>query len=270
MKLIAFLYEGVPTIGSVESGRVFPIAPRDSFFDDANRWLAEPQQREAGLPLDGVVQVPAVRSDCNVVCVGLNYRDHAHESGLDLPPSPSIFGRWVSTLSVDGAPVSVPACEAGLDWEVELAVIIGTQIDRSSGRAEPSDVLAYSVFNDISARGRQFDTSQWTLGKNADSSGPLGPVLVTADEFHGWPQLDLELRVNGQVRQTGNTGEMIHSIPDLIAYVTQTLTLRPGDLIATGTPSGVGFKCDPPVLLHAGDMVEAEIESIGVLRTPII
>ena len=189
---------------------------------------------------------------------------------MDVPPSPSIFGRWVSTLSVDGDPVAVPACEAGLDWEVELAAIIGKRLDRTSGRAKPSDMLGYSVFNDISARGRQFDTSQWTLGKNADSSGPLGPVVVTADEFDDWPQLDLELRVNGGIKQTGNTGDMIHSIPDLVAYVTQTLTLRPGDLIATGTPSGVGFKCDPPTLLRAGDVVEAEIEGIGVLRTPIV
>ncbi len=270
MKLVAYLREGLPAVGVVEFGTVFPIAPRDEFFEDADYWLAQPRNTDSGTSVQDVIQIPAVRSDCNVVCVGLNYRDHADESGLDVPTSPSIFARWVSTLSVDGSPVAVPPCEEGLDWEVELAVIIGKQLDRHSGPAQPSDILGYSVFNDISARGRQFDTSQWSLGKNVDSSGPLGPVLVTADEFIGWPLLNLQLRVNGQVRQTGNTGEMIHSIPDLIAYVTQTLTLRPGDLIATGTPSGVGFKCDPPILLHPGDVVEAEIESIGVLRTPII
>ena len=270
MRLMAYLSEGVPTMGRIEQGNIVPIATRDEFFEDVDRWLARPTSTGSGTPIGSVVQVPAVRADCNVVCVGLNYRDHAQESGLDVPPSPSIFGRWVSTLSVDGDPVAVPACKAGLDWEVELAAIIGKRLDRTSGRAKPSDMLGYSVFNDISARGRQFDTSQWTLGKNADSSGPLGPVVVTADEFDDWPQLDLELRVNGGIKQTGNTGDMIHSIPDLVAYVTQTLTLRPGDLIATGTPSGVGFKCDPPTLLRAGDVVEAEIEGIGVLRTPIV
>ena len=270
MKLIAYVHEGIATVGSVESGRVVPIAPREAFFEDIERWLAKPRATGLGTSIQDVVHVPAVRTDCNVVCVGLNYSDHAQESGLDVPASPSLFGRWVSTLSVDGDPVAVPTCEAGLDWEVELAVIIGRRIDRTSGRAEPRDIFGYSVFNDISARGRQFDTSQWTLGKNADSSGPLGPVVVTADEFAGWPQLNLELRVNGEIKQTGNTREMIHSIPDLIAYVTQTLTLRPGDLIATGTPSGVGFKCDPVTLLHAGDVVEAEIENIGILRTPIV
>jgi len=270
MKFIAYLHEGIPTVGSVELGNVSPIAPRDAFFEDLNRWLVQTPNHDSAKPIQSVVQIPAVRSDCNVVCVGLNYPDHAQESGLFVPPSPSIFGRWVSTLSVNGDPVAVPECEDGLDWEVELAVIVGKRLDRTSGRAEPTDILGYSVFNDISARGRQFDTSQWTLGKNADASGPLGPVVVTADEFNGFPELNLQLRVNGEVRQTGNTGEMIHSIPDLIDYITQTLTLRPGDLIATGTPSGVGFKCDPPVLLHAGDVVEAEIESIGILRTPII
>lgn len=270
MKLIAFLHDGMPTIGAVESGNVFPIAPRDVFFEDLDRWLVEPRGGESGIPLSDVVQVPAVRSDCTVVCVGLNYRDHADESGLEVPPYPSIFGRWVSTLSVDGEPVAVPACEVGLDWEVELAVIIGKQLDRTSGRATPGDILAYSVFNDISARSRQFDTSQWTLGKNADASGPLGPVLVTSDEFSGWPEVNLELRVNGEKKQSGNTRDMMHSIPEIIAYITQTLTLRPGDLIATGTPSGVGFKCDPPTWLYPGDLVEAEIEGIGVLHTPIV
>lgn len=269
MHLIAYLHEGVPTIGSVTAGTVCPIAPRDDFFEDVGRWLAQPPDAEAGMPIESVVQIPAVRADCNVVCVGLNYRDHAKESGLEVPSSPSVFARWVSTLAVNGQPVPVPPCEEGLDWEVELAVVIGRRLDRSSGRAQPDDILGYSVFNDISARARQFDTSQWTLGKNADSSGPLGPVVVTADEFSGWPQLELELRVNGEVRQTGNTRDMIHSIPDLIAYVTQTLTLRPGDLLATGTPSGVGFTSDPPTLLHPGDLVEAEITSIGILRTPI-
>lgn len=269
MKLIAYLHDGIPTVGSVESGYVFRIAERDAFFSDIARWMAEPRDPAARTPIQDAVQVPAVRSDCNVVCVGLNYRDHAQESGLDVPTCPTIFGRWVSTLSVDGTAVAVPACESGLDWEVELAVIIGRKLDRTSGQATPGDILGYSVFNDISARGRQFDTPQWTLGKNVDSSGPLGPVVVTSDEFSGWPQLDLELRVNGAVKQRGNTREMMHSIPDLVAYVTQTLTLRPGDLIATGTPSGVGFKSDPPELLHAGDIVEAEIKGIGVLRTPI-
>jgi 2-keto-4-pentenoate hydratase/2-oxohepta-3-ene-1,7-dioic acid hydratase in catechol pathway len=164
----------------------------------------------------------------------------------------------------------VPADEPGLDWEVELAVIIGERLTAATDPADTSPaVLGYTVFNDVSARTHQRATTQWANGKNADQSGPVGSFVVTADELD---VADLRLRttVNGQVMQDGSTAEMAIKIPDLLAYATRTISLRPGDVIATGTPAGVGFRRQPPVLMHPGDSCTVEIEGIGSVTNPIV
>ena len=181
-----------------------------------------------------------------------------------------VFGRWENTLVVDGTPVPVPPKEEGLDWEVELAVVIGRTTWGATEQNAMQAVAGYTVFNDLSARAKQMATRQFTLGKNADLSGPIGPVVVTKDEIADVNNLRVTSRVNGETMQDANTRDFIHTIPRIISYITDTVTLLPGDVIATGTPGGVGVAMDPPRFLKPGDVVEVEVEGIGVVRNPIV
>lgn len=269
MKLIAYAEDGRRHIGRLEDDKVVPLGSLSDFY--AGRTSGE----ATGHPLDrrDLDVAPFVPETSRIFCVGINYPSHGREAkevgNLDFPTLPMVFGRWESTLVTDGVPVPVPAHE-GLDWEVELAVVIGREgwlVDEAHAL---DHVLGYTAFNDLSARGKQTDSIQFTLGKNADRSGPIGPVLVTRDEMGDVGDLRLQTRVNGETMQDGSTSEMFHTIPRLIAYITDTVTLLPGDVIATGTPSGVGAAQTPPRVLHPGDVVEVEVEGIGVLRNPIV
>ena len=270
MRLIGFEAHEGPAIGVVRDGSVHTLATVESFYADTEAALALAATLDGdGQPVSGLRQIPFVPSSAKVLCVGLNYRNHASEAAMDVPQYPTVFGRWASTLVVDGAPIPVPDHEDGLDWEVELAVVVGRRLTDAT-EAEASDaILGYSAFNDVSARRRQFETAQWTLGKNADYSAPIGPVLVTADEWDGTPDLALETRVNGEVMQSSRTSSMIFSPAAILSYISKTTTLEPGDVIATGTPEGVGFVRTPARLLTEGDLLESSVESIGILRNPI-
>ncbi|MFV2039544.1 MAG: fumarylacetoacetate hydrolase family protein, partial [Acidimicrobiales bacterium] len=204
-----------------------------------------------------------------ILCIGLNYPLHVAETGRNRPELPNLFARWASTLVSPGAHTPVPPGEVGLDWEAELAVVIGKEMSAVSATDAMQGVLGYTCFNDISARKAQRATSQFTLGKNADNSGPIGPVIVTADELGDPYDLRIESRHNGRTVQSSVTGNMIFKIGETIAYISQAMTLRPGDVLATGTPDGVGASMDPPVFMVAGDTIEVEIERIGVLNTHI-
>ncbi|MGW6461587.1 fumarylacetoacetate hydrolase family protein [Streptomyces sp. NPDC055078] len=275
MRLIGFRDGRDRWIGAVDpAGNVSRIATADAFYHDPAAALAEARRAPAAFgPLPGgAVPAPAVPVTAKVLCVGLNYRGHAEEAKAEVPDHPTVFGRWESTLVCDGDEVPVPASEPGLDWEGELAVVIGGTLTDATEESALRGVLGFTCFNDISARKRQFDTTQWTLGKNPDRSGPLGPALVTADEWggpDGWTGRKLITRVNGEVVQSGDTSEMIFSVGRVLSYISQTTTLRPGDVVATGTPAGVGFIRTPPRLLTPGDVVEVEIDGIGVLRNPV-
>jgi 2,4-diketo-3-deoxy-L-fuconate hydrolase len=260
----------------VEVGeRITVLAPVAEFYADLPGWLAEARGISEGDRFLGeVVRAVPVPMSAKVLCVALNYDMHAGETGTTVPDRPNLFARWWATLVTDGTPVPVPDAEPGLDWEVELAVVIGETLTAVTAEelrsdARPSAVLGYTVFNDVSARHHQQATSQWANGKNADQSGPVGSTVVTADSLD---VSDLRLRtvVNDQVMQDGTTADMVFKIPELIEYATRTVTLRPGDLIATGTPAGVGFRRDPPVLLHPGDVVTVDIEGIGSVHNPIV
>jgi 2-keto-4-pentenoate hydratase/2-oxohepta-3-ene-1,7-dioic acid hydratase in catechol pathway len=216
------------------------------------------------------VQVPPVPKTAQILCVGLNYAAHIEETASQRPEAPNIFGRWYRTLQCQDAEVSVPSGEPGLDWEGELAVIIGSELVDVSEAEAMEGVLGYTCFNDISARTHQRRTPQWTLGKNAKGSGPIGPVVVSADEFGDPQQKQLETRYNGAVVQSTSTDRMLFKVAETISYASRCLTLYPGDVFATGTPSGVGSRMDPPVLMTAGDRIEVEIEDIGTLRTRIV
>ena len=271
MRLLGFLDGDAATIGVVRGDRVVPLAPVDDFYDDVPGWLgrAATASQEGGRPLAAVSLVPPVPVTAKVLCAGLNYASHAAETGARVPDHPDLFARWAATLVPAGTPVPVPATEPGLDWEVELAVVVGAPLVDVTPEQVPAGVLGYTVFNDLSARAHQRSSRQWALGKNSDNSGPVGSMVVTADSLDAG-SLHLETRVNGEVMQSGTTADMIFPVPEILAYASRTVTLRPGDLIATGTPPGVGFARTHPRYLTQGDVVEVEVEGIGAVSNPIV
>ena len=201
-----------------------------------------------------------------IVAVGRNYREHAVEEAAVLPTAPLLFAKFPSSLVGDGATITWSASSsAQVDYEAELAVVIGRRARNVSIGQALDHVLGYSCLNDVSARDLQVSDGQWTRAKSLDTFGPMGPWVVTADEIPDPGALRVRCRVNGEPRQDASTAELIHGITELIAYCSQSFTLEPGDVIATGTPGGVGAFRDPPVFLADGDTVEVEIDRIGIL-----
>jgi 2-keto-4-pentenoate hydratase/2-oxohepta-3-ene-1,7-dioic acid hydratase in catechol pathway len=249
------------------------LAPLEAFWTDPVRFTRTDAPHGDEVALADVEVVPPVLPGARVLCVGLNYRDHVAEGSyadVEYAPYPTIFARWTDTLTVGGEPAPIPATEAGLDWEGEVAAYIGKEIIDADATTARESVLGFSTFNDLTSRWAQKITSQWTLGKNGDRSGPLGP-LVTADEVGDLRDgLDLQTRVNGTVVQRGNTRDLVYELGEVLAHVSRTFTLKPGDVVATGTPSGVGYARTPPWLLQPGDVVEVEVDRLGVLSTPIV
>jgi acylpyruvate hydrolase len=226
---------------------------------------AAPRTAYASLKLAAPVPRPG-----KIICLGLNYYDHAKEGGRDKPEYPWFFYRGASSLIAHGEAGLRPRVSERLDYEAELAVIIGKRAKHLSEADALSCVFGYSVFNDISVRDYQKKTPQWTIGKNFDNSGPFGPVLVTADELApGATGLSIQSRLNGKVMQDANTTDMIWGVAETIKLLTECMTLEPGDVIIMGTPAGVGQARTPPVWMKDGDVVEIEIERIGTLTTPI-
>lgn len=271
MRFIAYSTNDGTTIGSVDGSTVTPVADLDAFYADPVRYLAAgPGNDGTSVDLDAVAQVPPVPTTSQIFCIGLNYDAHIAETGRERPVAPNIFARWYRTLVCQDAEVPVPSGEPGLDWEGELAVIIGAEMIDVDENEAMSGVLGYTCFNDITARTYQHRTGQWALGKNPKNSGPVGPVVVTADELGDPYGLKLETRYDGRVVQSSTTDQMLFKIAETIAYASQCVTLYPGDVIATGTPAGVGFKRTPPEFMHPGGVVEVEIERIGTLRSRIV
>lgn len=248
-------------------------------IDELNTFWADPlaaTHRSASgkrVDLSTATVVPPVLPGAKVFCIGLNYHAHVAEGSFkndDLPEYPTLFSRWTSTLVVDGTPIPVPANEEGIDWECEIAAFVGKPIVDADADSARDAVFAYAAFNDVTSRWAQKVTSQWILGKNGDNSGPLGD-LITVDEAGDLRDgLRVQTRVNGVVAQDGNTRDMIYELGEVLAHISNTITLQPGDLIATGTPEGVGYARTPKWLLHPGDVVEVEIERIGKVSNPIV
>ncbi|HEX3516607.1 MAG TPA: fumarylacetoacetate hydrolase family protein [Trebonia sp.] len=271
MRLIGYRLRGAVRVAALTGdGGAADLAGVDDFWADPAGWLAAAAGRPGGLAVDQLDLVPPVRPAARVVGVGLNYRAHAAEGGFELPEYPTVFARWTPSLSVSGTPVPVPVDEPGLDWEGELAVVIGTPLREASEAEARAGFLGYAVFNDLSARHAQRRGTQWTLGKNADASGPLGPI-VTADEVPGIDAgLRLVTRVNGEIVQDTSTADMIFSPARVASYLSRTFTLQPGDIICTGTPSGVGHARQPEWFLTPGDIVSVEIEGLGEITNPVV
>lgn len=212
---------------------------------------------------------PLVRAP-KIICLGLNYRDHAEESGMAIPDFPTVFARFNSSLLGHGQPMIKPSFSDQLDYEAELAVVVGKGGKDISEDAALDHVAAYSVFNDGSVRDYQLRTPQWTVGKNFDSTGGFGPWLVTPDELpEGASGLKIQTRLNGQVVQSSNTEQMIFDVRRAISLLSRCFTLEPGDLFVMGTPAGVGLARDPKLFMKDGDVIEVEIEKIGLLVNPI-
>jgi len=215
--------------------------------------------------------LPPVAKPRKIICLGLNYRDHAEEAGLGIPEFPVLFGRFASSLIGHGAPIILPKVSEQLDWEAELVVVL-SKGGKNIAEADALDhVAGYSVFNDASIRDYQLRTPQWTAGKNFDDTGAFGPWLVTPDEVPaGAAGLKIECRVNGEVMQSSNTGNLIFTVANTIHLLSTFMTLEAGDVIVMGTPGGVGVARDPQVWMKAGDVCEIEIEGIGLLKNAVV
>lgn len=220
-------------------------------------------------PPEDVTLLPPVPDPPKIICVARNFAQHAKEAGLELPELPILFARFSKTLIADGQPVIRPKVSDELDWEGELAVVIGKP-GRHVGRDAALDhVAGYSVFNDVTVRDFQFRVTQYTAGKNFDASGPFGPYLVTKDEVPDPHDLTIETTLSGETVQRASTAEMIFDIPTIIEHISEFIGLEAGDVIAMGTPAGVGFKRTPPRFLVPGDEISVSIEGIGTLSNPV-
>ena len=257
---------------SDDGGKVTVVAGLEEFWADAAGFLSRQRSGES-VPAADLEFVPPVLPGARVVCIGLNYLKHVAEgsfAGEGIPPFPTLFARWTHSLTVDGAEVPVPSNEGGLDWEGEVMAYIGSDLVDATPDEALAAVVGYSTFNDLTSRTAQKLTSQWILGKNGDRSGPLGPMVPASEVGDLRDGLRVQTRVNGEVVQDGRTDEMVYTVGDTLSLISHTFTLRPGDLLATGTPSGVGYARTPPWLLQPGDVVEVEVERLGVLTNPVV
>jgi len=277
MQFATIHHQGALRFGLVEGGAIHLAPAGETLRQHLAGDLAALAARLRGAPamaLDGVRWAPVVPDAQQVLCIGLNYKDHRAETAAevqkDYPTEPIVFARWATSLAGHGEGLPKPANSAMVDFEAELAVIIGKggrYIDKAEAMAH---VAGYACFNDISMRDWQMKAGQWTPGKNFPKSGPLGPVMVSADEVGDLAGIGIRCLLDGQVMQESTLDYLIFDIPTLIAYCSQFVELMPGDVIATGTPGGVGFVRKPPVLLEPGKVVVVEIDRIGRLENRIV
>ncbi|MFB9947482.1 fumarylacetoacetate hydrolase family protein [Rhizobium puerariae] len=302
MRLVSYEEQEKPRFGAIIGDRVVDLAlwstvcaktdaslveipaKIEDFFEDIER--LEPslkavvaafdangaENADVSKPLADVKLLAPIRRPPKIVCVARNYVEHAKEAGLEISPIPILFARFSSTFVADGDPVVVPTVSDDLDWEGELAVIIGKNTNgKRLTKEEAMDyVFGYSIFNDVTVRDYQFRVTQYTAGKNFRASGPFGPAIVTADEVADPHKLDIKTTLNGNQMQFANTDTMIYDIPTIIENISEFIDLEAGDVIPTGTPAGVGFKRKPPIFLKNGDTITVEIPGIGVLSNPVV
>ncbi len=283
MKLVCYAGDRGPRVAALGDRCIIDLAYADAALPCCPKaflakWHAlRPRAEEAvargrRIPLGEVRLLPPIPRPEKILCAGLNYGDHARESGMAMPAEPVLFNKLPTAALADGEPIVLPEASNQVDYEGELVVVVGMGGRHIAPQAALRHVAAYCCGNDISARDWQFHKSagQWMLGKSFDAFAPFGPCLVTADAVGAVDRLKIETRLNGQTVQSSNTSQFIFAIEALVAYASDVCTLSPGDLIFTGTPSGVGFARKPPVFLKAGDRLEVEIEGLGVLRNPVV
>jgi acylpyruvate hydrolase len=227
----------------------------------------EPVDGDDGVPVDGVRLLSPVTRPGKIICIGLNYRAHAEEQGAEPPETPTFFAKFRNALAAPGATVPLPRWSERVDYEAEVAFVIGHRCRDVQETEAIEHVAGYTLLNDLSARDYQFKTPQWMPGKTFDGAAPCGPALVTTDEAGPHDKIEIELTLNGESMQKSSTADLFHSVPELIAYLSKLMTLEPGDVISTGTPAGVGSLRDPKVWLKPGDEVVISSPQLGVLET---
>ncbi len=283
MRLVVYQSDRGPRVAGLRDGGIVDLNEADSqvpccvkeLVAQGAEGLVRAQaalQTGTVISVQGLKLLPPVPRPEKVLCIGLNYADHAKESGMQPPSEPVVFCKFPTAVSADGEPIVLPRASGQVDYEAELVVVIGV-----GGRHIPVErarehIAGYCCGNDVSARDWQLHKpgGQWLLGKSFDTFAPFGPALVTADEVGSTADLRIQLRLNGQVMQDSSTRQLIFPVEQLVAYISDVCTLAPGDVIFTGTPPGVGFARKPPVFLAPGDVVEVEIERIGLLRNPVV
>lgn len=291
-RLGIILHDGSRDLGyRLDCERLFEPSHRPtnplSWFDLDGEWLQRASQTAKELVKDEVALERAkangllvsskdaywfapVPRPGKLICIGLNYRDHAAESNMAIPERPVIFSKFPTCVIAPGEPVVIPSTSHQVDYEAELAVVIGRRAKNVKASGAIDYVLGYTAFNDVSARDFQFADGQWQRGKSCDTFAPMGQTIVTTDEITDPHKLSIKLVLNGQTMQDSNTDQLIFGVPELIEFLTESITLEPGDVIATGTPPGVGFARKPPVFLKPGDQMEVLIEGMGGLGNPIV
>lgn len=230
--------------------------------------LDSPAAAKSVVP-DGQARLAVPFVPRNVICIGLNYKAHARESGVEPPKKPVTFAKWSNAIIGPGEAIVLPAGSQQVDYEAELAVVIGRKAKKVPLEDALDYVAGYTCMNDVSARDFQFEDKQWSRGKSQDTFGPIGPYLVTRDEVPDPQVLGVRCKLNGTVLQNSNTADMIFPVRELISYLSRGMTLSPGDVISTGTPPGVGFARKPPIFLKAGDTVTVEVDGLGELTNPV-
>jgi 2-keto-4-pentenoate hydratase/2-oxohepta-3-ene-1,7-dioic acid hydratase in catechol pathway len=280
MRLVSFDTGSGPRAALLRDDRVYDIRGEAfAHVRDDDRTLdallrggligeVEPVEDE-GVPVEGVPLLPPITRPNKIICIGLNYRSHAEEQGAEPPETPTFFAKFANALVPAGATVPLPGWSEKVDYEAEVAFVIGSRCKDVTEAGAMDHVAGYTLVNDLSARDYQFKTPQWMPGKVFDGAAPCGPALVTTDEAGPHDALEIELRLNGEVMQHASTADLVHSVPALVAYLSKLMTLDPGDVIATGTPAGVGSLRDPRVWLKSGDELVVSSPQLGVLETRI-
>ena len=276
MRLVTYRSERGDRAGVLRDGAVVDAWDGLGGGGESVRELLEADRRPEpagaggdGVPLDSVELLPPVPDPQKIVCIGLNYRAHAAEAGIDPPGSPTFFAKFRNALAAPGATVPLPAASSKVDYEAEVAFVIGRRAKDVPEDEALDHVAGFTLLNDLSARDLQFATPQWMPGKVFDGSAPCGPALVTPDEAGPADAISFSLTLNGERMQAASTDDLIFGVPALVARLSALMTLEPGDLVATGTPSGVGSTRDPRVWLGAGDEIVISSPQLGELRTTI-
>jgi 2-keto-4-pentenoate hydratase/2-oxohepta-3-ene-1,7-dioic acid hydratase in catechol pathway len=273
MRLARFLDSATPHWGFVEDDRIHPVAPGSPSLVDALAGGAVGELRAAAgapRPLDQVRLLAPIERPGKIVCVGLNYRAHAEESGLALPAEPLLFMKYPNAVTGPRDEIVLPPESDQVDWEVELALVIGARVERVDRTRALAAVAGFAVANDISARDLQASDGQWIRAKSFRTFCPLGPWITTADEVGDGSGLDISLSVNGVVKQHSNTSDLIADVAAIVRHASNVGALEPGDIVLTGTPAGTGVGQRPPEFLAAGDVVTARVEGLGELVNRVV
>ncbi|HVO41617.1 MAG TPA: fumarylacetoacetate hydrolase family protein [Aggregatilineales bacterium] len=284
MRLVTFTHNQTTHLGALQTkkGQEVVVDLNETFSDlptDMAAFLAlgEPalQRVRQGLggrsyPLAEITLKAPIPRPGKLICIGLNYRDHAEETGHELPTHPVVFAKYANTVIGPGEAIVLPNVTRQVDYEAELAFVIGRRARHVPEIDAMRYVAGYTLINDVSARDYQYRTSQWTIGKTFDTFAPMGPALVTADEIPDPHNLPIRLKIGSELLQNSNTRNLIFNVPQLVASLTEVMTLEPGDVVATGTPPGVGSARKPPRYLQPGDIVEVSIDGIGALSNPVV